>query len=198
MQTKNNQRSENVRKILNGRLHPEDGSDWCETLPKRVSDDSQHLIARREKSFLVEIFAAKCQHQMKNRLFRRSYAALSVIGKLSLKNEPDSNEFQVSTFPGEGVQRRFSKFLLTFGPKPTYSFSARMMMWWYDDMMIKRYNDMMIWWNDDMMIRWWYDDNMMIWGYDDMMIFWGYDVFYLDVNSFISHRILYYNYYIVN
>ena len=29
---------------LDGRLHPEDGSDWPENLGKRVSDDSQHLI----------------------------------------------------------------------------------------------------------------------------------------------------------
>ena len=29
---------------LDGRLPPEDGSDWPENLGKRVSDDSQHLI----------------------------------------------------------------------------------------------------------------------------------------------------------
>ena len=34
---------------LNGRLPLEDGSDWRETLPKRVSDDPQHLIFRRQK-----------------------------------------------------------------------------------------------------------------------------------------------------
>ena len=31
----------------NGRLPLEDGSDWHETLPKRVSDDSRHFILRR-------------------------------------------------------------------------------------------------------------------------------------------------------
>ena len=34
---------------LNGRLPPEDGSVWPQTLGKRVSDDPQHFIFRRPK-----------------------------------------------------------------------------------------------------------------------------------------------------
>ena len=36
-------------KTLNGRLPPEDSSDWPETWPKRVSDDPRHFIFRRQK-----------------------------------------------------------------------------------------------------------------------------------------------------
>ena len=31
-------------RYLNGRLPPEDSSDWPETWPKRVSEDPQHFI----------------------------------------------------------------------------------------------------------------------------------------------------------
>ena len=43
----------------NGRLPLEDGSDWRETLGKRVSDDLQHFIFRRQKKNLDEIFSQK-------------------------------------------------------------------------------------------------------------------------------------------
>ena len=46
-------------KISNGRLPPEDGSDRRETLGKRVSDDLQHFIFRRQKQFLDEFFSQK-------------------------------------------------------------------------------------------------------------------------------------------
>ena len=41
------------------RLPPEDGSDRRETLGKRVSDDLQHFIFRRQKKILDEIFSQK-------------------------------------------------------------------------------------------------------------------------------------------
>ena len=47
----------NFCETLNGRLPLEDGSDRRETLPKRVSDDSRHLIFRCNFFFLDEIFA---------------------------------------------------------------------------------------------------------------------------------------------
>ena len=43
-------------KISNGRLPPEDGSDRRETLGKRVSDDLQHFIFRRQKKFWMNFF----------------------------------------------------------------------------------------------------------------------------------------------
>ena len=115
-------------KISNGRLPPEDSPDRPQTLTKRVSDDSRHLIFGRPKLFFHEIFGAKSQHQIKNRSFWQSYEFLSVTGRFSTKNHPISPEFQVSTLLGEGGQERFSIFSLTFGPKPTYSFSSRMMI----------------------------------------------------------------------
>ena len=51
--------AERRTKISNGRLPPEDGSDWRETLGKRVSDDLQHFIFRRQKKILDEIFSQK-------------------------------------------------------------------------------------------------------------------------------------------
>ena len=129
----------------NGRLPLEDGSDRRETLPKRVSDDSRHLIFRRRKNF-DEIFGAKSQHDIKNRSFWRSYEFLSVTSRFATKNHPRCPEFQVSTFLGEGVQRRISFFSLSFGPKPTFIFSSRTTIWWCDEI---------IWWYDDMII-WWY------------------------------------------
>ena len=110
------------------RLPLEDGSDRRETLAKRVSDDSRHLIFRRPKFLWDKIFGAKSQHEIKNRPFWRSYEFLSVSGRFSTKNHPISVKFQVSTFLGEGVQRRFSIFSLTFGPKQTYTFSLRRMI----------------------------------------------------------------------
>ena len=112
----------NFSETLNGRLPLEDGSDRCETLPKRVSDDSRHLIFRRRNNFFDEIFGPKMKHQIKNRSFWRSHEFLSVNSRFSTKNDPISPEDQVSPFLGEGVQRRFSIFLLTFGPKLTYTF----------------------------------------------------------------------------
>ena len=44
---------------LNGRLHPEDDSVRRETLGKRVSDDLQHFIFRRQKKILDEIVSQK-------------------------------------------------------------------------------------------------------------------------------------------
>ena len=113
---------------LNGRLPPEDGSDRAQTWGKRVSDDSRHLIFRRPKFLFDEIFGPKMKNQIKNRSIRRSYKLLSVIGKFSTKNHPISPEFQIITFLGEGIQKRVSIFSLTFGPKPTYTFSSRMMI----------------------------------------------------------------------
>jgi len=46
-------------KISNGRLPPEDGSDRRETLGKRVSDDLQHFIFRRQKKIVDEICSQK-------------------------------------------------------------------------------------------------------------------------------------------
>ena len=42
--------------ILKGRLPREDGSDWRETLGKRVSDNFAKLIFRAEKIFRGQIF----------------------------------------------------------------------------------------------------------------------------------------------
>ena len=114
----------NFCETLNGHLSFEDGSDRRETLPKRVSDDSRHLIFRRRK-IVDEIFGAKRQHDTKNHSFWRSYEFLSVTSRFSTKNHPRCPEFQVSTFLGEGVQRRISFFSLSFGPKPTFIFSSR-------------------------------------------------------------------------
>ena len=43
-------------KILTGRLHPEDGSDWRETLGKRVSDNFAKMIFPVEKIFQGDVF----------------------------------------------------------------------------------------------------------------------------------------------
>ena len=53
---------------MNGRLPPEDGSDWPETWPKRVSDDSQHFIFRHQKQIFDEKYYPKC---LQNMLFQR-------------------------------------------------------------------------------------------------------------------------------
>ena len=111
-----------------GRLPLEDGSDRRETLPKRVPDDSRHLIFQLPQFFCDEIFGPKMKHQIKNRSFWRSHEFLSVNSRFSTKNYPISPEDQISPFLGEGVQKRFSIFSLTFGPKLTYSFSSRMMI----------------------------------------------------------------------
>ena len=42
---------------LNGRLALEDGSDRRETLGKRVSDDLEHFIFRRRKTFFNNFFS---------------------------------------------------------------------------------------------------------------------------------------------
>ena len=112
-----------------GRLPLEDGSDRRETLPKRVSDDSPNLIVRRPKNVFDEISGPKMKHQIKNNSFWRSHEFLSVNSRFSTTNEPMSPEDQVSPFLGAGVQKRFSICPLTFGPKQTYSFSSRMMIW---------------------------------------------------------------------
>ena len=116
------------------RLTPEDGSDRHETLPKPVSDDSRHLIFRRPKNLLDEIFKSKSQGQMRNRSFWRSCEFLSVTIRFSTQKDPISPEDQISTFHGEGVQRRFSIFLLTFGPKLIYR--TAYFFFENDDMMI--------------------------------------------------------------
>ena len=77
-------------KTLNGRLPPEDGSDWAQTLPERVSDDSRHLIFRRPENFLDEIFGAKNQREIKDGSFWRSYEFLSINSRFSLKSNPKS------------------------------------------------------------------------------------------------------------
>ena len=46
-------------RTLKVRLPPEDGSDRRETLGKRVSDDLQHFIFRRQKKILDEFFSQK-------------------------------------------------------------------------------------------------------------------------------------------
>ena len=107
--------STNVSETSNAFLYLILGRDCCETLPTRVSDDFRHLIVRRPKNFFDEIFGAKSQHEIKNRSFWKSYEFLSVAGKFSTNNHPVSPEFQVSTFLGEGVERRFWIFSLTFG-----------------------------------------------------------------------------------
>ena len=45
-----------LQKKLEGRFAPEDGSDWRETLEKRVSDHFANLIFRASKLFLEMIF----------------------------------------------------------------------------------------------------------------------------------------------
>ena len=45
--------------ILNGHLPVKLGSDRCETLRKRISDDSERFIFHRQKNFFGEIFGAK-------------------------------------------------------------------------------------------------------------------------------------------
>ena len=62
-------------KILTGRLPPEDGSDWRETLGKRVSDDFAKLIFRAENFFGGVIFG-------KNRKFGKAVypARMAPIG----------------------------------------------------------------------------------------------------------------------
>ena len=54
---------------LDGRLPPEDGSDWPQNLGKRVSDDSRHFIFRRPKKIFDEIFGAKSPDEIKSRYF---------------------------------------------------------------------------------------------------------------------------------
>ena len=83
---------------------------------------SRHLIFQRPKNLFDEIFGPKMKRQIKNHSFCRSHEFLSVSSRFSTKNDPISPEDQVSPFLGEGVQRRFSIFLSTFGPKLTYTF----------------------------------------------------------------------------
>ena len=111
-----------------GRLPLEHGSDRRETLGKRVSDDLQHFIFRRPKIFPDEIFGARVKIFCMICSFWKSWIILSITSIFSMRNDPISPKVQVSTFLGEGVQRRFSNFSLTFSPKPTYSFSSRKMI----------------------------------------------------------------------
>ena len=55
-------------KILNGRLPHEDGSNRCETLPTRVSDDSRHLIFRRPAKTFMNF--SEQQVSMKSKIIR--------------------------------------------------------------------------------------------------------------------------------
>ena len=43
-----------VFETSNGRSPFEQSSDWCETLGKRVPDDSRHLIFRRRKTKKID------------------------------------------------------------------------------------------------------------------------------------------------
>ena len=97
------------------------------------------------KISLMKISDRKWSIESKILTFWKNYEFLRVMGRFSRKNHFISPDLQVTTFLGEGVQRRVSIFSLTFGPKPTYTFSSRMMIWCNDDMMI--------WWDDDMRIR---------------------------------------------
>ena len=70
-----------VRETLNGRLPLEHGSNRHETLPKRVSDDSQRFIFRRQKNFFDEIF------WIKNFVFRQEGEVLGDLRPNGRQNQ---------------------------------------------------------------------------------------------------------------
>ena len=55
--------SKNFFETSNSRLPPKHGSDWRETLPKRVSGDPRHFIFRRQKQISTKIFGRKMFRQ---------------------------------------------------------------------------------------------------------------------------------------
>ena len=136
-------------KTLNGGLPPEDGSDRRETLPKRVSDDSQHLIFRRPKKLLDEIFGATSQHEINDASFWRSHKFWSVISRFSLKNDPFRQKFKSLRSLAKGLKGDASFCSVDFGPKLINSFCStdHMMIWWWYDMMIWWYGIMTAWKN---------------------------------------------------
>ena len=63
-------------KALNGRLPPEDGSVWPQTLGKRVSDDPQHFIFRRRK----KCFEKNVQQKLSSEIARRKNQQIACFG----------------------------------------------------------------------------------------------------------------------
>ena len=56
-----------IFETLNGRLPPEDSSDWAETLGEHVSDDPRHFTFRRPKhqnfGFLGKTLSGRLPHE---------------------------------------------------------------------------------------------------------------------------------------
>ena len=113
-----------ILKILNGRLHPEDGSDRPQTWGKRVSDDSRHLIFRRRKIFFGKNFSKKFWRKINNSIFWRSYAGLSVTGRCALKSYCLQFIYFLSTTLGEGVKDSICVFEAHLEPKMTVTISS--------------------------------------------------------------------------
>ena len=102
---------------LDGRLPPEVGSDWLETWPKRVSDDSRHFVLRRRKTKKCLKKSTSKFFCFKNCPFWRSYTVLGVTGRFSMKNDPRGPGFQPSTTLGGGVKSGKTKIFRTFCQK---------------------------------------------------------------------------------
>ena len=112
-------------KISNGRLHPEDGSDRRETLGKRVSDDLQHFIFRRQKKFWMKFFRKnKKWRNINKQVFSRSYAGLSIIGRSAVRNHCLRCVYFIDTTLGEKVEDLVCVFDLDLEAKRTVTIRA--------------------------------------------------------------------------
>ena len=78
-----NTKNQNFFEILNGRLALEDGSDRCETLGKRVSDDLEHFIFPRWKKISDN---KNSEVVLTNGCFWRSFKGWSVSGRCVVKS----------------------------------------------------------------------------------------------------------------
>ena len=162
-----NQNFEKISQTLNGRLPPEDSSDWPQTWPKRVSDDPRHFIFWRPQKNLDEIFGAKSHHA--NEGSNQERAVLEELWiferywQLRLEKWPPMNLISaLYNFWRRGKKAGF-RFFLDFlaktdlqlgGPTKTWWWCDVMMLWWYDHMMIQWYDSTVSWWYDEML--WWY------------------------------------------
>ena len=104
-------------RTLNGRLPPEDGSDWPETWSKRVSDDSQHFIFWSWKQKIGENFWSKLLCFSMLVRFSRIYVDLDVKFEFSMQNDPWVAEFQLSMTLGGGVKSQKTILMSTYGEK---------------------------------------------------------------------------------
>ena len=79
-----------MSQTLNGRLPPEDSSDWPQTWPKRVSDDPRHFMFRLRDFYSGQHLGPKNVFQM----------------------IPD-----ISFFDAENIQKKMQNFERPFTPR---------------------------------------------------------------------------------